>query len=36
MKNGALAALAAYTLWGLLPIYWKLVERAPAGADARK
>jgi chloramphenicol-sensitive protein RarD len=30
MKNGALAALAAYTLWGLLPIYWKLVERAPA------
>jgi chloramphenicol-sensitive protein RarD len=31
MKNGALAALAAYTLWGLLPIYWKAVERAPAG-----
>ncbi len=30
MKNGALAALAAYTLWGLLPIYWKAVERAPA------
>jgi chloramphenicol-sensitive protein RarD len=30
MKNGALAALAAYTLWGILPIYWKLVEQAPA------
>lgn len=30
MKNGALAALAAYTLWGILPIYWILVERAPA------
>jgi len=30
MRNGTLAALAAYTLWGILPIYWKLVERAPA------
>lgn len=30
MKNGMLAALAAYTLWGLLSVYWKLVERAPA------
>jgi chloramphenicol-sensitive protein RarD len=30
MRNGTLAALPAYTLWGILPIYWKLVERAPA------
>ena len=30
MRNGTLAALAAYTLWGILPIYWKPVERAPA------
>jgi chloramphenicol-sensitive protein RarD len=30
MKKGMFAALAAYTLWGILPIYWKLVERAPA------
>jgi len=30
MRNGTFAALAAYTLWGILPIYWKLVERAPA------
>jgi chloramphenicol-sensitive protein RarD len=31
MKNGTLAALAAYTLWGILPIYWKTIEQVPAG-----
>ncbi len=30
MKNGTLAALAAYILWGLLPVYWKAVEQVPA------
>ncbi len=29
-KPGTLAALAAYTLWGLLPVYWKAVEQVPA------
>ena len=31
MKNGMLAALAAYTLWGILPVYWKTIEQVPAG-----
>ncbi len=30
MKNGTLAALAAYILWGILPIYWKTIEQVPA------
>ncbi|MCS6845793.1 MAG: EamA family transporter RarD [Caldilineales bacterium] len=31
MKNsGILAALGAYVLWGLLPIYWKLVQQVSA------
>lgn len=30
MKPGTLAALAAYILWGLLPVYWKAVEHVPA------
>lgn len=30
MKNGTLAALGAYILWGLLPIYWKTIEQVPA------
>ncbi|MGQ9491040.1 MAG: EamA family transporter RarD [Anaerolineae bacterium] len=30
MKNGTLAALSAYVLWGLLPAYWKAVEHVPA------
>ena len=28
-KKGLLAALACYILWGVLPLYWKLLE-APA------
>lgn len=30
MKKGIGAALGAYTLWGLLPIYWKLLQDVPA------
>ena len=30
MKNGTLAALGAYLLWGLFPVYWKTIEHVPA------
>jgi len=30
MNKGILAAIGAYFLWGILPIYWKLIERIPA------
>lgn len=30
MKNGILAAIGAYALWGLLPIYWKAVRAVPS------
>jgi chloramphenicol-sensitive protein RarD len=30
MNKGILAGLGAYTLWGLFPIYWKLLEEDPA------
>ena len=29
-KRGTLAAIGAYALWGLLPIYWKAVQSVPA------
>lgn len=29
-RNGALSAIGAYLLWGLLPIYWKALDAAPA------
>ncbi|MGM8211488.1 EamA family transporter RarD [Virgibacillus sp. W0430] len=29
-KSGIIYALAAYILWGFLPIYWKLVNNVPA------
>ena len=29
-SSGILAALSAYTLWGLLPLYWKLLAAVPA------
>lgn len=28
---GNLFAVAAYTLWGLLPLYWKMLKNVPAG-----
>jgi len=28
--GGAAMALAAYSMWGLLPIYWKLLDHVPA------
>ncbi|TCP31266.1 chloramphenicol-sensitive protein RarD [Scopulibacillus darangshiensis] len=28
---GAIATIAAYVLWGVMPIYWKLIDGAPAG-----
>ncbi|QJD83835.1 EamA family transporter RarD [Cohnella herbarum] len=31
MKNGLINAIIAYTIWGLLPIYWKWFESMPAG-----
>jgi chloramphenicol-sensitive protein RarD len=30
MNKGILAGIGAYTLWGLFPIYWKLLEQVPA------
>ncbi len=30
MKRGVLAGIGAYTLWGLFPIYWRLLEQVPA------
>jgi chloramphenicol-sensitive protein RarD len=30
MNRGVLAGIGAYTLWGLFPIYWKLLEQVPA------
>ncbi len=30
MKKGILAGIGAYTLWGLFPIYWRLLEQDPA------
>jgi chloramphenicol-sensitive protein RarD len=30
MKRGVLYAAIAYTLWGLLPVYWKWVHTVPA------
>ena len=30
MNKGILAAIGAYILWGLFPIYWRLLEEVPA------
>ncbi|MYL36009.1 EamA family transporter RarD [Pontibacillus yanchengensis] len=30
-KVGIIYTLSAYTLWGILPLYWKLVQEVPAG-----
>lgn len=30
MRKGVLAAVVAYTLWGILPIYWKAIQTVPA------
>ena len=30
MNGGVLSAIGAYTLWGILPIYWKSVQTVPA------
>jgi chloramphenicol-sensitive protein RarD len=30
VKKGVLAGVAAYTLWGLLPVYWKALQAVPA------
>jgi chloramphenicol-sensitive protein RarD len=29
-RGGVLAAIGAYSLWGILPIYWKAVHKIPA------
>jgi len=29
MRGGVLAAVLAYTLWGILPIYWKALQAVP-------
>ncbi len=31
MRNGLINAVIAYTIWGLLPVYWKWFENMPAG-----
>jgi chloramphenicol-sensitive protein RarD len=30
MNKGILAGIGAYTLWGLFPIYWRMLEKDPA------
>jgi chloramphenicol-sensitive protein RarD len=30
MNKGTLSGIGAYTLWGLFPIYWRLLESVPA------
>jgi chloramphenicol-sensitive protein RarD len=30
MKKGVLAAIAAYSMWGLFPVYWKWIEDVPS------
>jgi chloramphenicol-sensitive protein RarD len=30
MNKGVLAGIGAYTLWGLFPIFWRLLEQVPA------
>jgi chloramphenicol-sensitive protein RarD len=30
MNKGILKGIAAYTLWGVLPIYWKMLHQVPA------
>ena len=30
MNKGILAGIGAYTMWGLFPIYWRLLEKDPA------
>ncbi|HKJ67681.1 MAG TPA: EamA family transporter RarD [bacterium] len=30
MNRGTLAAIGAYGLWGVLPVYWKLIQTVPA------
>ena len=30
MKRGVLLAVGAYTIWGIAPIYWKLIENIPS------
>jgi chloramphenicol-sensitive protein RarD len=30
MRKGILAAIAAYSLWGVFPVYWKMLQAVPA------
>lgn len=30
MKNGIVAAIGAYTMWGILPVFWKTINHIPA------
>jgi chloramphenicol-sensitive protein RarD len=30
-KNGLLSAVLAFSIWGLFPVYWKLLRAVPAG-----
>ena len=30
MRGGVLAAVLAYTLWGILPVYWKALQAVPS------
>src|SRR5699024_6836517 len=32
IKRGLTTGISAYLIWGLLPIYWKLIEHVHAGA----
>lgn len=30
MNKGILYGISAYTLWGILPVFWKLIQSVPA------
>ena len=30
MNKGILYAVGAYFLWGIFPVYWKLIQKVPA------
>lgn len=31
LRNGMLCAIGAHVLWGLFPVFWRLLDRVPAG-----
>ena len=36
MNQGILYAIGAYLLWGVFPIYWKLIQNVPASPASNR